>query len=70
MLETPYNNVRINATEVNAKVISEGANLAITQKDAWYELLSGGRINTDAIDNSAGVNIPDYEVNIKIFFRH
>lgn len=61
------NNVRVNASDVGAKVISEGANLAITQKGRIeYELISGGRINTDAIDNSAGVNMSDYEVNIKI----
>lgn len=62
------NNVRVNASDICAKVISEGANLAITQKGRiQYELISGGRINTDAIDNSAGVNMSDYEVNIKIF---
>tara|TARA_B100001121_G_scaffold310727_1_gene344983 strand:+ start:5355 stop:9896 length:4542 start_codon:yes stop_codon:yes gene_type:complete len=61
------NSVRVNASDVCAKVISEGANLAITQKGRiQYELVSGGRINTDAIDNSAGVNMSDYEVNIKI----
>ena len=47
-------------------MIGEGANLGITQKARIdYEAL-GGRINTDAIDNSAGVNMSDYEVNIKI----
>ena len=60
------NSVRVNADTVKAKVIGEGANLGITQKARIdYEAL-GGRINTDAIDNSAGVNMSDYEVNIKI----
>ncbi|MBL6723300.1 MAG: NAD-glutamate dehydrogenase [Candidatus Margulisbacteria bacterium] len=61
------NSVRVNANEINAKIIAEGANLAITQKGRIeYELAAKGRINTDAIDNSAGVNMSDYEVNIKI----
>ena len=60
------NNVRVNANDVKSTVISEGANLAITQKGRIEYELSGGKINTDAIDNSAGVNMSDYEVNIKI----
>ena len=60
------NNVRINANEVRANVISEGANLAITQDGRIEYEFNGGMINTDAIDNSAGVNMSDYEVNIKI----
>ena len=63
----PANNtVRVNANDVQATVVSEGANLAITQKGRIEYELSGGKINTDAIDNSAGVNMSDYEVNIKI----
>ncbi len=58
--------IRINATEVRAKVIGEGANLGITQKARIAYALSGGRCNSDAIDNSAGVNSSDVEVNIKI----
>ncbi|WP_288428879.1 NAD-glutamate dehydrogenase [uncultured Agrobacterium sp.] len=58
--------IRINATEVRAKVIGEGANLGITQKGRIAYALSGGRCNSDAIDNSAGVNSSDVEVNIKI----
>ncbi|NTJ43409.1 NAD-glutamate dehydrogenase [Agrobacterium larrymoorei] len=58
--------IRINATEVGAKVIGEGANLGITQKGRIAYALSGGRCNSDAIDNSAGVNSSDVEVNIKI----
>ena len=60
------NSVRVNANDVQSRVISEGANLAITQKARIEYELSGGMINTDAIDNSAGVNMSDYEVNIKI----
>ena len=60
------NNVRVNSNAVKAAVISEGANLAITQKGRIEYELFGGKINTDAIDNSAGVNMSDYEVNIKI----
>lgn len=58
--------VRVSADEVRAKVIGEGANLAVTQR-ARIELATlGARINTDFIDNSAGVNTSDQEVNIKI----
>jgi len=59
-------NVRINATELRCKVIGEGANLAITQRARTEYALHGGRINTDAIDNSAGVDCSDHEVNLKI----
>jgi glutamate dehydrogenase len=51
---------------VRAKVIGEGANLGITQKGRIAYALHGGRCNSDAIDNSAGVNSSDVEVNIKI----
>jgi len=58
--------VRINASECRMKVIGEGANLGLTQ-DARIQLdASGHFLNSDAIDNSAGVNMSDYEVNIKI----
>ncbi len=58
--------IRILGTEVRAKVIGEGANLGVTQKGRIAYSLSGGRCNSDAIDNSAGVNSSDVEVNIKI----
>ncbi|GAC1574911.1 MAG: NAD-glutamate dehydrogenase [Sphingomicrobium sp.] len=58
--------LRIDATEVRAKVIGEGANLAITQAGRIEYALHGGCINTDFIDNSAGVDCSDNEVNIKI----
>ena len=58
--------LRANANEVRAKVIGEGANLAITQAGRIEFSEHGGRINTDFIDNSAGVDCSDNEVNIKI----
>jgi glutamate dehydrogenase len=58
--------IRITASELDAKVIAEGANLGMTQEARIEFALNGGRINTDAIDNSAGVNSSDMEVNIKI----
>jgi glutamate dehydrogenase len=58
--------LRIDAADVRAKVIGEGANLGITQAGRIEFALAGGRINTDFIDNSAGVNCSDEEVNIKI----
>ena len=58
--------IRITATEVGARVIGEGANLGVTQKGRIEFGLNGGRCNSDAIDNSAGVNSSDVEVNIKI----
>lgn len=58
--------VRIDACELNTQVVGEGANLGFTQKARMEYALSGGRINTDAIDNSAGVDISDHEVNLKI----
>lgn len=60
--------VRVDGHEIKAKVIVEGANLGVTQKGRIEYALNGGRINTDFIDNSAGVNCSDYEVNIKILF--
>jgi glutamate dehydrogenase len=58
--------LRANADELRAKVIGEGANLAITQAGRIEFAQHGGRINTDFIDNSAGVDCSDNEVNIKI----
>jgi glutamate dehydrogenase len=57
---------RINADELRAKVIGEGANLGVTQAARIEFALRGGRVNTDFIDNSAGVDCSDNEVNIKI----
>jgi glutamate dehydrogenase len=58
--------IRINGAEVRAKVIGEGANLGATQRGRIEYGLAGGRCNSDAIDNSGGVNSSDVEVNIKI----
>jgi len=58
--------LRIAGAEIKAKVIGEGANLGMTQLGRIEAAQSGVRLNTDAIDNSAGVNTSDIEVNIKI----
>ncbi len=58
--------IRIRGKDVRATVIGEGANLGMTQRGRVEAALNGVRLNTDAIDNSAGVNTSDYEVNIKI----
>ena len=58
--------IRVEATELRVKVVGEGANLGVSQKGRIAYALSGGRINSDAIDNSAGVNTSDVEVNIKV----
>jgi glutamate dehydrogenase len=58
--------VRVNANQVRAKVIGEGGNLGITPLGRIEFELNGGRCNTDALDNSAGVDCSDHEVNIKI----
>jgi glutamate dehydrogenase len=58
--------LRVSSPEVRAKVIGEGANLAVTQAARIESAERGGRINTDFIDNSAGVDCSDNEVNIKI----
>ncbi|MDA0251240.1 MAG: NAD-glutamate dehydrogenase [Actinomycetota bacterium] len=58
--------VRVNANQVRAKVIGEGGNLGVTSLGRVEFDLCGGRINTDALDNSAGVDCSDHEVNIKI----
>jgi glutamate dehydrogenase len=58
--------VRIDATQLRARVIGEGGNLGITQEARIEYSLGGGLVNTDFIDNSAGVDTSDHEVNIKI----
>ena len=60
--------LRITAPELKVKVIGEGANLGLTQRARIEFAMRGGRVNSDAIDNSAGVNSSDIEVNIKIAF--
>ena len=58
--------IRVNGNQVRAKVIGEGGNLGVTSLGRVEFDLAGGRINTDAMDNSAGVDCSDHEVNIKI----
>ncbi len=58
--------LRVDAPEIRAKVIGEGANLAVTQRARVEMAQNGIRLNTDFIDNSAGVDTSDHEVNIKI----
>ncbi|GJF08868.1 NAD-specific glutamate dehydrogenase [Mycolicibacterium cyprinidarum] len=58
--------VRVNGNQVRAKVIGEGGNLGVTSLGRIEFELVGGRVNTDAMDNSAGVDCSDHEVNIKI----
>src|SRR5213075_2378898 len=58
--------IRITGAMLHCKVVGEGANLGVTQRGRVEAAMRGVRINTDAIDNSAGVNTSDVEVNIKI----
>jgi len=60
-------NIRVNGNELRCKVVSEGGNLGATQNGRIEFALAGGRIFTDAIDNSAGVDCSDHEVNVKIW---
>ncbi len=61
--------IRVDASELRCTVFAEGGNLGITQRGRVEYALAGGRVNTDAIDNSAGVDTSDHEVNIKILLR-
>jgi len=58
--------IRVNGNELRCKVVGEGGNLGLTQLGRIEYALAGGKINTDALDNSAGVDCSDREVNIKI----
>ncbi|AEA33194.1 NAD-glutamate dehydrogenase [Hippea maritima] len=58
--------VRIDASQLRAKIVGEGGNLGLTQKARIEYALRGGKLNTDALDNSAGVDMSDHEVNLKI----
>ncbi|MDP6110123.1 MAG: NAD-glutamate dehydrogenase, partial [Rhodospirillales bacterium] len=58
--------IRINADQLNCKVVGEGANLGVTQRARIEAALKGVRLYADSIDNSAGVDCSDHEVNIKI----
>jgi len=61
--------VRVDARDLRARVIGEGGNLGFTQKGRIEYSSIGGRMNTDAVDNSGGVDLSDLEVNLKILFR-
>ncbi|MFV8782444.1 NAD-glutamate dehydrogenase [Microbulbifer sp. SA54] len=59
-------NLRVNGSELRCKVFGEGGNLGMTQRGRIEFALTGGRCNTDFIDNAGGVDCSDHEVNIKI----
>jgi len=61
--------IRVNGADLRCRVVAEGGNLGFTQLGRVEYALKGGRINTDAIDNSAGVDCSDHEVNIKILLN-
>ena len=61
--------VRVDARDLRCQVVGEGGNLGFTQEARIEFALSGGRINTDAIDNSGGVDLSDREVNLKILLQ-
>jgi glutamate dehydrogenase len=58
--------IRVNGKDLRARVVGEGGNLGLTQRGRIEYAMAGGRICTDFIDNSAGVDTSDHEVNIKI----
>ncbi|NAZ82801.1 NAD-glutamate dehydrogenase [Kineococcus sp. R8] len=62
--------VRIDGGELRVRVVGEGGNLGLTQRGRIEAALAGVKLNTDAIDNSAGVDCSDHEVNIKILLDH
>ncbi|MGR9044045.1 MAG: NAD-glutamate dehydrogenase [Gammaproteobacteria bacterium] len=61
--------VRVSGNELRCRVVAEGGNLGFTQAGRIEYALAGGRINNDSIDNSAGVDCSDHEVNIKILLN-
>jgi glutamate dehydrogenase len=64
--DTSNDPVRVDAQELRCRVVGEGGNLGFTQRGRISFALAGGKINTDALDNSAGVDMSDHEVNLKI----
>lgn len=62
--------VRVDASDIKAKVVCEGGNLGFTQKARIEYALGGGRINIDGIDNAGGVDTSDHEVNLKILLNN
>jgi glutamate dehydrogenase len=67
--DTTNDPVRVDAHELRCQVVGEGGNLGLTQRARISYALTGGRINTDALDNSAGVDMSDHEVNLKILLN-
>ena len=67
--DSSNNAVRVDASELRVRVVGEGGNLGFTQLARVEYARAGGRINTDAVDNSAGVDMSDHEVNLKIALR-
>ena len=61
--------VRVNGCELRCRVVGEGGNLGLTQLGRVEYAAGGGRVNTDAIDNSGGVDCSDHEVNIKVLLN-
>ncbi|WP_339892311.1 NAD-glutamate dehydrogenase [Neptuniibacter pectenicola] len=61
--------LRVNGKELRCKVVGEGGNLGLSQRARMEYALSGGRVNTDFIDNAGGVDCSDHEVNIKILLN-
>ncbi|MET7698968.1 NAD-glutamate dehydrogenase [Streptomyces sp. NPDC005485] len=61
--------IRVDGADLGVKVVGEGGNLGLTQLGRIEFAMQGGKINTDAIDNSAGVDTSDHEVNIKILLN-
>ena len=67
--DSSNNAVRVDASELRVRVVGEGGNLGFTQLARVEYARAGGQINTDAVDNSAGVDMSDHEVNLKIALR-
>jgi glutamate dehydrogenase len=61
--------LRVNGADLRCRMVGEGGNLGFTQRGRIEYALAGGLVNTDAIDNSAGVDCSDHEVNIKILLN-
>ncbi|RMF16088.1 MAG: NAD-glutamate dehydrogenase [Gammaproteobacteria bacterium] len=61
--------IRINGSDLRVRIVGEGANLGMTQRGRIEYAMKGGRLNTDFVDNSAGVDCSDHEVNIKILLN-
>jgi glutamate dehydrogenase len=67
--DPPNDDLRIAATDLRAKMVGEGGNLGFTQAARIEYALAGGRLNTDFVDNSGGVDTSDHEVNLKILLN-